>query len=63
MGLWTDKLLFLFDPDNELSEYVLEDSGNITDTLDSIMITRAVIYQVFPLGTIFSLFVQSTAKV
>lgn len=63
LGYWTDKRFFLFDPRDELSQYMLESAAYITEILDSIMRTRAVVYQLFPVGTLLSILVQSTSKV
>lgn len=63
LGLWTEKRFFLFDPSNELGKYILEDAGYISEVLDSVMKTRAVVYQLLPFGTVLSIFVQSTSKV
>ena len=63
LGFWTDKRFELFDPSNELNQYVLENTGYITEILESVMRTRAVIFQLLPIGTVLSIFVQNTSKV
>ena len=63
LGFWTDKRFELFDPSNELNQYVLEDTGYITEILDSVMRTRAVVFQLLPIGTVLSILVQNTSKV
>ena len=63
VGFWTEQRFELFDPCNDLSHYVLEDAGYISEILDSMMKTRAIVYQLLPLGTALSTLVQSTSKV